>query len=133
MAEEMKLENVRFEPLIPKSEYPLLVKDADVGIVCLTQKNTTPAVPAKLMGYMAGAIPVVAFLHKESEAIAIVRDARCGYAADSGDEDACVNAVMQIYAEREKAHEYGRRGYEYLLRHFTKEVCAEKWEALFRI
>ena len=48
MAEELKLENVVFKPFVSLEEYPELVKDCDVGIVCLNARNTTPAVPAKI-------------------------------------------------------------------------------------
>ena len=46
------LNNVIFKPLVSKADYPELVKDADVAILSLTSANTTPAVPAKLIGYI---------------------------------------------------------------------------------
>ncbi len=56
---EKKLENVIFKPFVSSAEYPELVKEMDMGIATLTSKNTTPAVSAKLMGYMAGGLPAV--------------------------------------------------------------------------
>ena len=44
MAEEYSLENVIFKPFVSKDEYPELVKDADVGLVCLSSMNKTPVV-----------------------------------------------------------------------------------------
>ena len=132
MADEYRLRNVRFVPLVPKGEYPGLLKDVDVGLVTLTAKNTTPAVPAKLMGYMAAGLPVAAFLHKESEGIDIVREAGCGYAALSEDEAEIVRVIRRMYAERELLKAQGENGFKYLLAHFDRNVCLNRWEALLK-
>lgn len=131
MAEEMKLSNVIFGDWISKEEYPALLKDMDVGFFSLTSKNTTPAVPAKLIGYLAAGLPVVAFLHKESEGHLIIKEAKCGYSALYEDAEAALKIVEKMYAERATLHELGQNGLHYAERNFTKEVCAEKWEALF--
>ncbi|NIS74385.1 MAG: glycosyltransferase, partial [Deltaproteobacteria bacterium] len=72
----LSLENVLFRPFVPKETYPSLVKDADVGLICLSSKNNTPVVPGKLLGYMAASIPVVAFLNRQSDGHRIIEEAR---------------------------------------------------------
>ena len=62
MADDLKLKNVIFKPFVSKDEYPELVKDADVGLACLSSMNRTPVVPGKILGYMAASVPVAAFL-----------------------------------------------------------------------
>ena len=131
ITEGQGLKNIIFGPLISKGEYPSFLKDMDVGFFSLTSKNTTPAVPAKLMGYMAAGLPVVAFLHKESEVHKIIKDAGCGFSALYNDEDAALNIVLKMYRVQNKLREYGERGFRYAEEHFTPEVCAEKWEKLF--
>lgn len=131
MKEEMNLSNVVFGDWISKEEYPGLLKDMDVGFFSLTNKNTTPAVPAKLIGYLAASLPVVAFLHKESEGHLIIKEAKCGYSVLYEDEDAALGIIKKMYEERVALHELGQNGLHYAERNFTKEVCAEKWEALF--
>jgi len=61
MVQELQLTNVVFQPFVSLEEYPELVKDCEVGIISLTEKNTTPTVPAKLTGYLAAGLPVIAF------------------------------------------------------------------------
>jgi len=131
MAEELKLENIVFKPFVSPEEYPELVKDCDVGVTCLTAKNTTPAVPAKILGYMAAAIPVVAFLHKESDGFEVIREAKCGYAVKAGDFDKAVEIVRKIYNEKDKLKELGDNGFKYVLNNFTIDVCLNKLEKLF--
>jgi glycosyltransferase involved in cell wall biosynthesis len=130
MAKELKLENVVFKPFVSLEEYPEMVKDCDVGIISLTAQNTTPAVPAKILGYMAAAIPVAAFLHKESEGLKIVKEARCGYGAVSNDEEKALEIILKMYNEKERMKEYGENGLKYLLANMEKKVCADKFEKL---
>lgn len=130
MAEELKLENVVLKPFVSLEEYPELVKDCDVGIICLTARNTTPAVPAKILSYMAAAIPVVAFLHEKSEGLSIVEEAKCGYGAVSDNEDEALEIILKMRNEKEKMKEYGENGLKYLLENMEKKVCVDKFERL---
>ena len=132
LANSLGLENVVFKPLVSKEEYPWLLKDADAGILSLTSANTTPAVPAKLMGYVAAGIPVLAFLHKESDGIKIVNDAKCGLAAVSDDEENMTRLTEKIYLEKGRLGAYGENGFKYALTNFTKDVCLNKLKKLFQ-
>lgn len=131
MTQKLNLKNVIFKPFVSLEEYPELVKDCDVGIVCLTDKNTTPAVPAKILSYLTAAIPVIAFLHEESDGCAIVQDAKCGYAIMAGNLDKAVEIVEKIYNEKDKLKELGDNGFKYALNNFAIDVCLDKLEELF--
>lgn len=131
MVENKNLSNVSFEEWVSKEEYPNLLKDVDVGIISLTSLNTTPAVPAKLIGYMAASLPVIGFLHKESEGHLIINESGCGISTDYDDEEAAFEAVLSIYTEKNKLKNYGLNGLKYAEKNFTPEIVAEKWEELF--
>lgn len=130
-AQELKLENVIFEPFVSKEKYPELVKDADVGLVCLSSKNKTPVVPGKILGYMAASIPIVAFLNKESDGHNIINDVNCGYSVVSDDIGKAVETVLKIYHEKNKLEQYGKNGFKYVTKHFEKSVCIGQLEKLF--
>lgn len=132
LTQSKNLSNVIFKPFVPTNEYPELVKDADVGVICLSSKNTTPAVPAKVVGYMAAGIPVVAFVHEESDIHQIVKDARCGYTAISDDEERAVAIVKALYGEKDKLREYGENAFAYMLNNFEKHVCIDKFEKVLK-
>jgi glycosyltransferase involved in cell wall biosynthesis len=131
LVDEKKLTNVIFRPFVSSSEYPFLVKEMDVGFLTLTSRNTTPAVPAKLMGYMAAGIPVVLAVHRESDAIRIVNEAKCGFTAVSDDSRAVVAAFRAAYDARRTLRSLGENGRNYLKEHFTKEKLMGEWEVLF--
>jgi colanic acid biosynthesis glycosyl transferase WcaI len=127
LAEEKGLLNVAFKPLVATKDYPELVKEMNVGFITLTAKNTTPAVPAKLMGYMAGGLPVLALLHPQSEALKIVEEANCGYGAVSDNPERALELAKKMYAEKDQLPALGRNGYEYAKKHFERNVCVEQW------
>jgi len=121
------LNNVVFKDFVPIEEYPSLVKNADVGLVCLSSKNKTHVVPGKILGYMAASIPVVAFLNKESDGHTLIKEAGCGYsiASDTSLEEA-KNIIIRIYNEKRKLGQYGENGFRYVSKHFTKSSCIDK-------
>lgn len=131
MAEEYSLKNIMFQTFVSKEDYPVLVKDADVGIVCLTSLNKTPVVPGKILGYMAASIPVAAFLNRESDGHEIIRDARCGYSGGSDDPIRATDIILKIYKGRERLKQYGKNGFNYVSNYFAKDVCIDRLEKLF--
>lgn len=131
MAESFSLTNVLFKSFVSKEEYPGLVKDADVGIVCLSSKNKTPVVPGKILGYMAASIPVVAFLNKESDGHIIIKDAKCGYSSTSDDYKKAIEIILKVYKEKDQLKKYGENGFKYVSSHFTKDICIDNLEKLF--
>lgn len=126
-----QLTNMHFKPVVSKKDYPELVKDVDVGLVCLSSKNKTPVVPGKILGYMAASIPIIAFLNKESDGHKLIRDAKCGYTAVSDNEDVILKTILRIYQERESLSQYGKNGLTYAMAHFEKNICMDNLEKYF--
>ena len=126
------VKNIIFKPFVSAEEYPALVKEMDVCFATLTSKNTTPAVPAKLMGYMAAGRPVVMAVHKESDAIRIVNEAHCGFTAVSNNQEAVTDAFRRAYNSKGSLAELGANGSKYLSEHFSKEKLVAEWNDLIK-
>ena len=126
------LKNVIFKPLVSKEEYPFLVKDADVGLACLSNKNKTPVYPGKILSYMAASIPVVAFLNSQSDGHHIIKEAKCGYSTSSNDYRKAAELIMKVYNEKENLEQYGHNGFKYAEAHFSKKTCIDKLEKLIQ-
>lgn len=126
ITEKKHLKNVVFKPFISKEDYPLLVKDCDVGLVCLTDKNKTPVVPGKILGYMAAGIPVLAFLNKESDGHLIIKKAGCGYSCLYGDYKEAENLIRNLYNKKQSLGEVGKKGLKYVKENFDRDKCIEK-------
>lgn len=132
MANYLKLKNVSFKPFVSKDEYPELVKDADVGLACLSSMNKTPVVPGKILGYMAASIPVVAFLNKESDGHQIIKDADCGYSEISDDIEKTTKIITKIYNEQSRLKEYGENGFSYVKENYERNVCINRLEGILK-
>ncbi|HEY4942148.1 MAG TPA: glycosyltransferase family 4 protein [Rhizomicrobium sp.] len=124
------LDNVVFKPFVSREDYPDLVAACDVGLVCLSAMNKTPVVPGKILGYMAGGKPIAAFLNKESDGHAIIKDAQCGYSCVSNAPAEVEALLRRLHAERAQAPQMGARGASYVRRHFSKEALVGQLEAL---
>ncbi|MDO8557249.1 MAG: glycosyltransferase family 4 protein [Candidatus Jorgensenbacteria bacterium] len=130
LVSEWKLKNVIIQPFIPQTEYPALVHESDVGVVCLSEKNKTSFVPGKLLGYLAAGKPAVSFLNKESDGFEVMRDAQCGYASVAGDLSAAVSLVRKMYSERTTLAKLGESGLAYARKNLALDSCLEKIEKL---
>lgn len=132
LVRQRKINNVVFQPFVSKEEYSELVREVDVGVVCLSPKNKTPVVPGKILGYMAARIPVLAFLNQESDGHAIIKTARCGYSAVSDNVKTGTEMVLKLYHERETISLLGENGYRYAAEHFSKKRCIDRLENFFK-
>ncbi len=130
LVEDYGLYNVMFQPFVSRDDYPALVKDMDVGLACLNRKNRTPVYPGKIVGFMACGIPVVAFLHKQSDGHQIIREAGCGYTTVSDDPQKAADLVRKMYHERGNLNSYGKKGVEYAAAHFSKDASIDAVETL---
>lgn len=122
------LNNVIFHPFISKDEYESLLKEIDVGLVCLSSLNKTPVVPGKLLSYMAAGVPALAFLNRESDGHQIIRQADCGCSAISENTSDVVTMVRKMFAERDRLADLGQNGYRYATTRFSKESCVDDME-----
>ncbi len=131
MIRNYSLDNVIIKPFVSKEDYLYLVKEADVGVICLSNKNKTSFVPGKVLGYMAASRPIVAFLNQESDAFEVINKAGCGYAIEASDLDKAIEIIRKIYNEKNKLKALGDKGLKYALHNFTIDVCLNKLEKLF--
>lgn len=124
--------NVMFQPFVSREEYPDLLAACDIGLVCLSAKNKTPVVPGKILGYMAGGLPILAFLNQESDGHAIIQDAACGRSARSDDDEAVLAATTAMQKDRQALKDMGASGKAYVTREFSKKHCVGEIEAQLR-
>ena len=64
---------------ISESDYKLLIKETDLGLISLSTKNKTPVYPGKTLGFMASSLPIISFLHENSDGHKLIKDSNCGY------------------------------------------------------
>lgn len=131
-AQKESIANVLFRPYVPLEEYPALVKEMDVGLICLSMQNKTPVIPGKLLGFMAASLPVVAFVQKESDIHSLINEAKSGYSAFSDDTSRAAELIRTMVNNREALTRMGVNGYNYVKQYFSKTACINKIEKLLQ-
>ncbi len=126
------LANISFRSFISEEDYPELLKEVDVGLVCLSSKNKTPVVPGKLMGYMAVGLPILAILNKESDGHNIIKSAGCGFNLLPEDRRVIINSILELKGNQKLREQFGNAGKIFAQNNFSKEVCLDKYEDIFR-
>ena len=113
MVKTKKLENVIFAPFVSKEEYPFLVKDADIGLSCLSAEVKTPVVPGKIQGYMAACRPILGILNRQSDGHQLISEAGAGISVVAGDFESAVRALYRLKSDAELRNHMGQAGYRY--------------------
>ncbi|MFH1039271.1 MAG: glycosyltransferase family 4 protein [PVC group bacterium] len=129
---KFSLGNIILHPFIPLSDYPALVARADVGLVTLKKSMRTPVVPSKILGYMAAGKPIIGSLNRESEANDIIRESGCGWSEEITGPGEMAQAVLRLYKDAALKAEMGRKGREYVGRHFSLDGSLAAYEQLLQ-
>lgn len=133
LAAEHKLTNVSFQPFVSAEQYPMLVREADVGLVCLADGKSGSTIPGKILGFMAASVPVVAFLDGDGETRKLIENSGCGYFLITDDPDTGADIVRKIYRERSKLRRYGENGYAYVFPRYSRISSVDKIEELITV
>ena len=121
------IKNVAFVPGLPEEELSVYVASCDAGLATVRKgKFFEIFVPVKMFTYMACALPVV--LAARGEAEGILNKARGGVVVDPENPEELVDAILALRDNRDLAREMGKRGREFVVRHYTRKGQAKKLE-----
>jgi glycosyltransferase involved in cell wall biosynthesis len=104
--------NVRFLPFRPVEEIPLVMAAGDVHIISVRRGLEGVVVPSKLYSVLAAGRPVLAVAPEESDVVQIVREARCGLAADPDDPAGVASALRTMRDNPRELTDMGQRARE---------------------
>jgi glycosyltransferase involved in cell wall biosynthesis len=104
-ARAMHLENVRFQPSVPRTDVPLILAAADAGLVMLRKGPLyRDSLPTKLLETMAAARPVI--VSADGLSANIVEQSGSGYVASAEDPAELARAIEECRSDPDRA----RRG-----------------------
>ncbi len=123
---QLNLHNVLFLPLQPKEMLPYMLSAADVSLVLQKKQMTDIVMPSKLLGIMACGSPVIVGANLGSNLHGIISESGCGIIIKPEDSVQLLDAMMEIYHNPHKAEEFGRKGRDFAVKHYSKEeiLCA---------
>ena len=117
--------NLTYLSEVPRNEYEELLSQQEVGIISLSSAFTIPNFPSRLLSYMQLAKPVLVAADAVSDMGSIVTGAGCGFYVPSGDVEAFKSMVRAICKNRDRLHDMGMKGRQYLIDHYdVKESVA---------
>ena len=130
-AERRGLANVRFLPLQPREEMPLMYAAADVCLV-LQKKNVLDInVPGKIQTIMSAGRPMIAATHPAGTPAKIISDSGCGLLIPPEDPGELAKALQQLLRAPETGIRMGQAGRHHALQNFSKEAAVRAYLEVF--
>ncbi|MGR8998183.1 MAG: glycosyltransferase family 4 protein [Gammaproteobacteria bacterium] len=127
MAEDLKLDNVKFLPFQPQERLSESLSMADVSLMGIYPENEGVIMPSKLYGLLAVGRPIICVSDPESEVADILEEAGAGIQSSINDPKELANNILAIVDDPEKTSEMGQSGKTYFLEHFERKIITKQW------
>jgi hypothetical protein len=111
--------NVKLMQSLPKSDYDLLVKSCDVGLIFLDHRFTIPNYPSRLLSYLENKMPVLCATDVNTDIGKIAQDNGYGFWCESVKPEHFTALVDKMLSSDRKA--MGKKGYEFLKENYLVE------------
>jgi colanic acid biosynthesis glycosyl transferase WcaI len=112
-AAELKLQNVKFLPLLSQQDFRGLLAASGICLVTQQQSVSEIAFPSKIVTYLAAGRPIIASVNPDCEVARVVRESGAGRVVDAEEPEALSFALQEMRREdlskfSENAREYAR-------------------------
>ena len=114
----------------PRERLGELLSAADVHLVSMMPNWSGVMVPSKIYGTLAAERPVIWVGGSDTEAAAVVQDARCGFVVPPGDGQAIASALRQLADDPALRAEMGARARNALATKWGAPITLRKWNRL---
>lgn len=128
----MKVDNVRFLPLLGDEDYRGLLSTS--GVCLVTQKRAVSeiAFPSKIVSYFSAGCPVIASVNANSEVARAVQESGAGFVVEAENGSALHDAVMKI--KTSKRNELSKMARSYACRRWAAQrVLGHMEKCLMRV
>ncbi|NQT25788.1 glycosyltransferase family 4 protein [candidate division KSB1 bacterium] len=126
LKEEKRLFNVDIWRNQPRETMPLLLSISNVSVVSHVNAPIFDTfIPSKMFEGMACERPILAAL--KGEAAKIITESDSGLVVERGNPAAMKEAILQLYHDPSKCNEMGRRGRDFVLKYFSREILAKQY------
>ncbi len=122
--------NIRIHDFLHGQDYLDALAISDCAFITLEKGATGLCVPSKTYSYMMQGIPLLAVMDECD----IVRDLEAGAGAwvRNGASGELTAILRDLRQHPQRLEAMGRTSREIYLKHYTKEICTQKYVALFR-
>jgi colanic acid biosynthesis glycosyl transferase WcaI len=130
MVDQNHLTNVKFFPFQPREDVPFVYALADVCLISLKKDIVVESVPSKTYTIMASGHPILATVDPDTETGRLIKVSQCGLCVEPENPEMLERALRQLYQEDNLREEMGKKGRNYVLDHFSRQVATQLYRSL---
>ena len=130
LARERRLGNMRFLPTQPAELLPQMLASADVFVFTSKPGVGKTSFPSRIYNFLLAARPVVASVDENSDLAQVLRAGAAGLVTAPGNVDDLCRALTTLYHDAALREQLGRRGAEFMARHYSSRAVVEQYETL---
>jgi len=127
-AASMKLDNVRFLPILALDCFRDMLAAADVCLITQQKSVADIVFPSKVLTLLAAGRPVIASLSSGSEVARVVHEAEAGLMAPPENPQALFDAVINLYKSPRKRSAMGMNGRVYARERWDRDRILHDFE-----
>lgn len=127
-AARRQLRHVRFLPLQPEADLPLLYASADLALIPLRKGITENSVPCKTYAIMACGKPYLAGVDHGSSVWRLTEEVECGWTIPPEDGAALAAKVRELAGQLDELARRGRRGRSYAELHYSRPAITTAYQ-----
>jgi len=121
------LENVLIIERLPREEYQQMIRDADIGLVNLSEKFTIPNIPSRTLGYWEASLPVLAATDRNTDLNEnFLKKYNAGLWVETGDIEGYNRQFMKFYNNAELRKTMGQNGRRAVETEFSVHTAAKR-------
>ncbi len=122
--EQNQPKNAKLSSSLPKADYDVLIRSADIGLIFLDRRFTIPNYPSRLLAYLENKIPIMMAVDVNTDIGTIAETNGYGFWAESGNIKEFDKKLNIILADEGLRSEMGEKGYQFLLGNYTIDKTA---------
>jgi glycosyltransferase involved in cell wall biosynthesis len=111
--------NLMISRWIPREDFKLVLRAADVGLILLDKCYTVPQFPSRLLGYLDFSKPVICAVNEKTDIGTIMEKNNCGKAMIHGDLKSFVEAVKFLSENKKERLNMGVNARDLLEKEYT--------------
>jgi len=116
--EESDRDNITLIKSLPRSEYEILLRCCDIGVVLLDSRFTIPNFPSRMLSYMLAEIPILAATDINTDVRDVIESGQFGLWGEHGDVETFLKNITAI-CQNNDSQKYGKKAREYFDNHYT--------------
>lgn len=121
------LRNVTVLDYRPRSEQIVFLNACDVGLVALIKGMWGTAMPSRTYNIMAAGKPILALTESGSELARVIDEEEIGWHLEPGNAEALRDQIVEIFEEKDRPEEMGRRAREAALEKYSTKAAVEAY------